>query len=407
MSIKTGAKLSQLRKQNGYSQEELAEKLSISRQAISKWERGESSPDTDTLIALAKLYGVSLDELVNYEPPVSDKYGDDVNEYRSKTDVPPACEYSDTVEKAAPFTERSEPQADEVPYKPINASPTPAHSGKGKKTFIIILSVVLAAAVCALIAFGISAAVGSREGVTDAEGENIRGGFGTAEMSVRETDGTVRTIKTDKSLLSPEAILTEYTEIMNELKTKSPAFTKIRYQNLPTDEQSLGAIGKIVLPIIERYVTSKSAANPVEYQQGNSDKLPVCGSPYGCLLTDVTKIKNSYCEILDDGTYKLVITLVDEMNPEILPAGATSSQSAVSSVFDPYEAIEDITSISEIAMHDINFNYTDCTVTLIYDKKTKNVISVNMVNDIKITINTLVASLNAEIIDITEYYDFH
>lgn len=52
------------RKHAGYTQESLAEKLGVSRQAVSKWERSESSPDTDNLIALAQLYGVSLDELL-------------------------------------------------------------------------------------------------------------------------------------------------------------------------------------------------------------------------------------------------------------------------------------------------------------------------------------------------------
>ena len=56
-------KLYELRKTAGFSQEELAEKLQVSRQAISKWERGEALPDTDNLISIAKLYGVSLDEL--------------------------------------------------------------------------------------------------------------------------------------------------------------------------------------------------------------------------------------------------------------------------------------------------------------------------------------------------------
>lgn len=63
MNIETANRLVQLRKMNGYSQEMLADKLGISRQAVSKWERAEASPDTDNLIALARLYGMSLDEL--------------------------------------------------------------------------------------------------------------------------------------------------------------------------------------------------------------------------------------------------------------------------------------------------------------------------------------------------------
>ncbi len=64
MNIKFGDKLVRLRKQRGMSQEELAAKLGVSRQAVSKWERGEASPDTYNLIQLARAYGTTLDELV-------------------------------------------------------------------------------------------------------------------------------------------------------------------------------------------------------------------------------------------------------------------------------------------------------------------------------------------------------
>ena len=64
MNIETANRLYELRKKSGLSQEELAEKLGISRQSISKWERAEASPDTDNLILLAKLYGITLDELI-------------------------------------------------------------------------------------------------------------------------------------------------------------------------------------------------------------------------------------------------------------------------------------------------------------------------------------------------------
>ncbi len=56
-------KLYKLRRSKGYSQEELAEKLGVSRQAVSKWERGDSSPDTNNLIAVASLYEIPVDEL--------------------------------------------------------------------------------------------------------------------------------------------------------------------------------------------------------------------------------------------------------------------------------------------------------------------------------------------------------
>ena len=64
MNIEIANRLQKLRKEKGYSQEQLAEALGLSRQAVSKWERAEASPDTDNLICLAKLYGISLDELL-------------------------------------------------------------------------------------------------------------------------------------------------------------------------------------------------------------------------------------------------------------------------------------------------------------------------------------------------------
>ena len=64
MNIAIADRLLRLRKAHGFSQEELAEKIGISRQSVSKWERAEASPDTDNLIALARLYSISLDELL-------------------------------------------------------------------------------------------------------------------------------------------------------------------------------------------------------------------------------------------------------------------------------------------------------------------------------------------------------
>ncbi len=64
MNIKLADRLVELRKEHRLSQEALAEKLGLSRQSISKWERAEASPDTDNLIALAEVYGITLDQLL-------------------------------------------------------------------------------------------------------------------------------------------------------------------------------------------------------------------------------------------------------------------------------------------------------------------------------------------------------
>ena len=51
------------RKKNGWSQEELAEKLSVSRQSVSKWEGAQAVPDLQKIIAMSEVFGVSIDYL--------------------------------------------------------------------------------------------------------------------------------------------------------------------------------------------------------------------------------------------------------------------------------------------------------------------------------------------------------
>ncbi|MDR2649454.1 MAG: helix-turn-helix domain-containing protein [Clostridiales bacterium] len=64
MNIEIANRLVTLRKQFNLSREELAERLSISRQAVSRWEMAEESPDAENLLELSKLYGVTVDSLL-------------------------------------------------------------------------------------------------------------------------------------------------------------------------------------------------------------------------------------------------------------------------------------------------------------------------------------------------------
>ena len=72
MTIETANRLVEYRKKHNLSQEDVAEKIGVSRQAVSKWERAEASPDTDNLMALARLYQISLDELILGNEPEGD-----------------------------------------------------------------------------------------------------------------------------------------------------------------------------------------------------------------------------------------------------------------------------------------------------------------------------------------------
>jgi transcriptional regulator with XRE-family HTH domain len=62
-------KLYDLRKKKGLSQEELASRLNVSRQTVSKWEVGDSTPDMEKLIAISDLFDISLDELILDKTP--------------------------------------------------------------------------------------------------------------------------------------------------------------------------------------------------------------------------------------------------------------------------------------------------------------------------------------------------
>ena len=65
--------LLQLRKLKNLTQEDIAEKVGVSRQAVAKWESGESVPDLEKCRLLAEAMGVSLDELANHRSDAADR----------------------------------------------------------------------------------------------------------------------------------------------------------------------------------------------------------------------------------------------------------------------------------------------------------------------------------------------
>jgi transcriptional regulator with XRE-family HTH domain len=101
MNEKAAKKLEYLRKQKGLTQRQLAEKIGVSRDLISKWERSETSPDTDHLVALANLYNVSIDEMINskeekvnmQEAQRAEFFGYDEKSDKKKKDYPKAYNF--------------------------------------------------------------------------------------------------------------------------------------------------------------------------------------------------------------------------------------------------------------------------------------------------------------------------
>ncbi len=95
--IKIGEFLKQLRKDNGLTQEQLAEKFNVSRRSVSRWETGNNMPDLDTLIEMADYYEIDLRELLDGERKSGEmneeiketvlkvaEYGNSVNESKRK-----------------------------------------------------------------------------------------------------------------------------------------------------------------------------------------------------------------------------------------------------------------------------------------------------------------------------------
>ena len=60
-----GERIFEERKRKGLSQSELADLIGVSRQAVSKWERSTATPDLDKIVALSKVFEISIDHLIN------------------------------------------------------------------------------------------------------------------------------------------------------------------------------------------------------------------------------------------------------------------------------------------------------------------------------------------------------
>ena len=119
-----GEKLLALRKAAGLSQEELAEKINVTRQSVSKWENGAVLPETETLLALSRLFGVSVDALLSPDP------------------------LPDAVERAPEEAPQAEPETGTADPP----TPAPERSRNGKRTFILIAAIAAAAVLLAFAA---------------------------------------------------------------------------------------------------------------------------------------------------------------------------------------------------------------------------------------------------------------
>ena len=118
------SKLKEARQKKNLSQNEVAEKLNISRQAVSRWETGKGSPDINTLPLLSKLYDISIDELLVHEVSISEKHSQDLKEGMSNLD-------------------ETSPKTAETNNKLTNPNHIPPHSGNTFNREYAILMLLL------------------------------------------------------------------------------------------------------------------------------------------------------------------------------------------------------------------------------------------------------------------------
>lgn len=84
--MKFSEKLQKLRKENNLSQEQLADKLDVSRQSVSKWESGQTYPEMDKLLTMCKLFNITLDDLTNDEVQYNDVKSKNKNSFDNLVD---------------------------------------------------------------------------------------------------------------------------------------------------------------------------------------------------------------------------------------------------------------------------------------------------------------------------------
>lgn len=75
MQLNLGTKIRELRRRDGCTQDNLAEALGVTAQAVSRWESGGSYPDMEMIPAIANYFHVSIDELFGYQPTIKKSIG--------------------------------------------------------------------------------------------------------------------------------------------------------------------------------------------------------------------------------------------------------------------------------------------------------------------------------------------
>lgn len=181
--MKLNEKISYYRRKRGYSQQALADMMSVSRQSVSKWETGESLPEVTKLPQLAALFGVTTDFLLSEEAPAED-------------DNPPKSEKSAEVEEDAPEapaeSDASAADSEHTAPNTVDAiiDRLPHFLGKLVRLYGWVAGIRIAISGVLLIVFALLGGVVTSSFNQTADSWETALGFGASEVQYFNADGT-------------------------------------------------------------------------------------------------------------------------------------------------------------------------------------------------------------------------
>ena len=273
-------KIIQLRKQKGWSQEELATQMDVSRQSVSKWESGMSMPDIDKIILLSQIFGTTTDYLLKND--IEDSEGRDRNEGNQENEVPP-----DVEEKEKRFVSRMEAEE----YLEL------MKQAARKIAIGVFLCICSPVPMLFLIALQNTGNYRFSEDTAGIIGVCILLAIIAAAVSIFILNG----MKISKFEFIEKEIITLNTEVENEIKTKSSEFAPVFARNI-----AIGVAFCIVsvVPILLAAIgeENKTTENDALY-------IAMCGvllilvaiGVYIFVKTGI--VKGSYDKILGQGEY--------------------------------------------------------------------------------------------------------
>ena len=229
---------------------------------------------------------------------------------------------------------------------------------------------------------------------------------------------TESTTSSAELLKQNQSILKNYNDVVNKAKLAGvrPSFTKATYRTVSWDfwEDWFFGFGDVASNNPDYFVSEgdAKAAPTVVPADKVTKELCIPNKSYASILDDenadavAEAVKSASKEKLADGTIKLTIVLNDESNPTPIKDNARQSESFTSAMF-PVVTAEDFRDILDNGeVEEISLTYTDCTVELIYNPATGEIVSLKQTSSYVADFMDGYLPVSAVVKEVSEYYNF-